>query len=63
VPLDRLGSPEDIARAAVYLVENDFITGEVLTVDGANTCSEADAIGADGSIHVCLARLHARRGH
>jgi len=34
VPLRRLGSPEDIARAVVYLVENDFITGEVLRVDG-----------------------------
>jgi len=34
IPLDRLGSPEDIARAAVYLIETDFITGEVLTVDG-----------------------------
>ena len=34
VPLKRLGSPEDIARAAVYLIENDFITGEVLTLDG-----------------------------
>ncbi|MBI3084356.1 MAG: SDR family oxidoreductase [candidate division NC10 bacterium] len=34
VPLDRLGAPEDIARAVVYLIENDFITGEVLRVDG-----------------------------
>jgi NAD(P)-dependent dehydrogenase (short-subunit alcohol dehydrogenase family) len=34
VPLDRLGSPEDIARAVVYLVESDFITGEVLRIDG-----------------------------
>lgn len=34
VPLKRLGSPGDIARAAVYLIENDFITGEVLTLDG-----------------------------
>ena len=34
VPLDRLGSPEDIVRAVVYLIENDFVTGEVLTVDG-----------------------------
>jgi len=34
VPLDRLGSPGDIARAVVYLVENDFITGEILRVDG-----------------------------
>jgi pteridine reductase len=34
IPLQRLGSPEDIARAVVYLVENDFITGEVLSLDG-----------------------------
>jgi NAD(P)-dependent dehydrogenase (short-subunit alcohol dehydrogenase family) len=34
VPLRRLGSPEDIARAAVYLIESEFVTGEVLTVDG-----------------------------
>ncbi len=34
VPSERLGSPADIARAVVYLVENDFITGEVLRVDG-----------------------------
>jgi pteridine reductase len=34
VPLRRLGSPEDIARAVVYLIKSDFVTGEVLTVDG-----------------------------
>ncbi len=34
VPLRRLGAPEDIARAAVYLVESDFVTGDVLSVDG-----------------------------
>jgi len=34
IPLQHVGSSEDIARAVVYLVENDFITGEVLTVDG-----------------------------
>ncbi len=34
IPLARLGSPEDIVRAAVYLLESDFVTGEVLTVDG-----------------------------
>ncbi|HSB71273.1 MAG TPA: SDR family oxidoreductase [Candidatus Methylomirabilis sp.] len=34
IPLRRLGSPEDVVRAAVYLIENDFVTGEVLAMDG-----------------------------
>ncbi|MBW3661257.1 MAG: SDR family oxidoreductase [Gemmatimonadetes bacterium] len=33
--LQRLGSPEDIARSVVFLVEmTDFVTGHVLVVDG-----------------------------
>lgn len=34
VPLKRAGSVEDIARAAVFLAENTYITGQVLNVDG-----------------------------
>lgn len=33
-PLKRIGTPEDVARAVLFLAENDFITGEVLVVDG-----------------------------
>ncbi len=33
-PLKRLGTPEDVAGAVVYLLEADYVTGEVLTVDG-----------------------------
>jgi 3-oxoacyl-[acyl-carrier protein] reductase len=33
-PLRRLGSVEEVSRAVVSLVENDFITGETLRVDG-----------------------------
>lgn len=32
--LHRIGSPEDVARALLYLVESDFVTGEVVVVDG-----------------------------
>jgi len=36
VPLQRFGTPEEIAKAAAYLVSDyaGFITGEVLTMDG-----------------------------
>lgn len=34
--LGRLGSPEDVARALLFLVESDFVTGEVLVVDGGS---------------------------
>jgi pteridine reductase len=34
VPLGRLGTPEDVVRAVLYLLEADFVTGDVLVVDG-----------------------------
>ena len=33
-PIERLGTPEDIARAMAFLVDTDFITGQVLGVNG-----------------------------
>ncbi len=33
-PLGRIGLPEHIARAALFLAEDEFITGEVLNVNG-----------------------------
>jgi NAD(P)-dependent dehydrogenase (short-subunit alcohol dehydrogenase family) len=32
--LGRWGRPEDVAQAVMYLVEADYITGEVIVVDG-----------------------------
>jgi len=37
--LKRLGSPEDIAKAVIFLVKSDYITGETITVDGGNLIS------------------------
>ena len=33
-PLRRLGSPEDVAQAVVFLLEAQYVTGEVVRVDG-----------------------------
>lgn len=33
-PLGVPGRPEDVARAVIFLLENDYITGETLVVDG-----------------------------
>ncbi|HUE77292.1 MAG TPA: SDR family oxidoreductase [Longimicrobiales bacterium] len=32
--LQRIGSPEDVVRALLFLIESDFATGSVVTVDG-----------------------------
>ncbi|MCH5320362.1 MAG: SDR family oxidoreductase [Eubacterium sp.] len=34
VPLGRLGTPEETAKAILFLAENDYITGQVLGVNG-----------------------------
>lgn len=34
IPLGRLGRPEEVAKACLYLAENGYVTGEVLSVGG-----------------------------
>lgn len=34
IPLKRLGDPAEIAQTAIFLAQNDYITGQVLSVDG-----------------------------
>ena len=34
IPLGRLGTGEDVAKACVFLAENSYVTGEVLSVGG-----------------------------
>jgi pteridine reductase len=33
----REGRPDNVAQAVLYLVENDFVTGDCLTVDGGRS--------------------------
>jgi NAD(P)-dependent dehydrogenase (short-subunit alcohol dehydrogenase family) len=34
IPLNRIGTPEEVARAVVFLAESEYLTGVVLPVDG-----------------------------
>ena len=34
IPLEKMGKPEDVADAVAYLVTANYVTGEVLRVDG-----------------------------
>jgi pteridine reductase len=40
VPRKRHGGPEDIAEAVLYLLESDFLIGEVINVDGGRHLME-----------------------
>ncbi|MFL0806108.1 MAG: SDR family oxidoreductase [Oceanobacter sp.] len=35
IPLKRMGQPENIAHTVAYLMENDYVSGRVMEVDGA----------------------------
>jgi pteridine reductase len=37
IPLGRIGTPEDAARAVLFLAREPFITGQILTVDGGRS--------------------------
>ena len=47
MPYGRIGEPEDIARAAVWLAsdEADYVTGATLFIDGGMTLYPGFAIG------------------
>lgn len=34
IPMKKIGTPEDVARCAVFLAQQTYITGEVIKVDG-----------------------------
>jgi 3-oxoacyl-[acyl-carrier protein] reductase len=34
IPAERLCDPEEIAHAAIYLLENDYMNGRIIEIDG-----------------------------
>ena len=34
IPLERIGKPEDIAKCVKWLIEDDYTTGQVISVNG-----------------------------
>src|SRR5262249_7509561 len=40
----REGKPENIAQAVLYLIDNDFVTGTCLAVDGGRTIFASDSV-------------------
>ena len=37
IPLGRIGTPEDVAKAVLFLADNDYITGTDIVIDGGWT--------------------------
>jgi pteridine reductase len=40
IPLKRHGEPDDVADAVLYLLKRDFVTGQVIFVDGGRHLME-----------------------
>ena len=39
IPLQQLGTPQDIAQALLFLLQSPYINGHILTVDGGRSIS------------------------
>jgi NAD(P)-dependent dehydrogenase (short-subunit alcohol dehydrogenase family) len=37
IPAARTGSPDEVASAVKFLIENDYVTGQVINIDGGKT--------------------------
>lgn len=41
IPMQRIGTPEDIAHSVLYLAQASYVTGEIITVDGGRSLTLA----------------------
>lgn len=42
IPMQRIGRPDEIAHHALYLVQANYVTAEIITVDGGRSLTLAD---------------------
>ena len=41
IPMRRIGQPDEIAHSVLYLVQANYVTGEIITVDGGRSLTIA----------------------
>ena len=41
-PMQRIGRPDEIAHHVLYLVQANYVTAEIITVDGGRSLTLAD---------------------
>ncbi|MDN5560608.1 MULTISPECIES: SDR family oxidoreductase [Psychrobacter] len=42
IPMQRIGRPDEIAHHVLYLVQANYVTAEIITVDGGRSLTLAD---------------------
>ena len=40
IALNRQGSPQDIADTVLFLAKSDYITGQIINIDGGRTLNQ-----------------------
>lgn len=45
IPMQRVGTPDDIAHSVLYLAQASYVTGEIITVDGGRSLTLAGSNG------------------
>lgn len=43
IPMQRIGRPDEIAHRVLYLAQANYVTAEIITVDGGRSLTLADA--------------------
>ena len=42
IPMQRIGRPDEIVHSVLYLAQANYVTAEIITVDGSRSLTLAD---------------------